>query len=397
MSGTKRARVRPNRRLQIRSECENLKLLRGQWEAIPEAAEVRSLVALGHRLTESVRSATKTNPERSAIDARASSILAQVDRQQQRLEPFYAAAAALDRVVENVGQTPGEIIERQFSDIQSQIRAAWQTANQMYSEALQDAAELRAGLQELELWSRRIRGDSASATADRNLTVKQIQERLANEARLTEVSRRLKHLISADGPWDERAAWLSNKSQPKQLQEAYDQTDRWLKEGNALEAEASIEAAVALRTSMLEDEARNRADAQWAFRIARAISRALCPRDEGGRALPGGYDEPTAVRIAADDPLQGVRIRADAPNESGKGNITVDILLDGRVAFEIDNIPDGEAAICAEVIRNMANRLADQEMNLEVTDWGPLLPARQSESVQIPKQIQTQREQQRER
>ena len=53
-----------------------------------------------------------------------------------------------------------------------------------------------------------------------------------------------------------------------------------------------------------------------------------------------------------------------------KGNIRVDLHIDGTTVFDVENVPDGEEQVCRNMVTSIAEAISKEDMNLEVKDWG---------------------------
>lgn len=93
--------------------------------------------------------------------------------------------------------------------------------------------------------------------------------------------------------------------------------------------------------------------------IADSIMQALCDTD---------YDDPSYYLKEEDNQLSDLCVVAAAPG--GVGNMKLRIELSGHVSFEVDNIPDGREQLCIDSIRKMQEKLVEDEVRFDVTDWG---------------------------
>ncbi len=137
--------------------------------------------------------------------------------------------------------------------------------------------------------------------------------------------------------------------------------EQLLTEGDVAATEAMLERATLCREEIERVADTNRRAAARLRSVADAVMQALCDRH---------YDTPVFGVIREGDPLSGIQIRADVPSADGRGNIRIDLHADGRADFEVENVAAGEEETCRAVIGGIAEAVASEGMELEVTDWG---------------------------
>ncbi len=175
--------------------------------------------------------------------------------------------------------------------------------------------------------------------------------------------------------------WLRDRGKLNEYGKLLEQTRQNLRAGMAEEAEKSIVAAEVARETLRQEAAQNREAAARNEVVAEAIMQALCDRN---------YNTPNFGELKSGDPLGGIQIRADVPNRDGKGNLRIDIHLDGRTVFEVENVPEGEEAICKDAVGGVGEAIAGKGLVLEMKDWGRATPGK-SEPLSIRPQQSTQR------
>ena len=99
--------------------------------------------------------------------------------------------------------------------------------------------------------------------------------------------------------------------------------------------------------------------AQQREEISQAIMQALYDTD---------YDTPEYYSYDESDALSDLVVVAAAPG--GVGDVKMRLSINGDVAFEVDNIPEGREQLCVDAVRKMQEKLAQDEVRFDVTDWG---------------------------
>lgn len=103
----------------------------------------------------------------------------------------------------------------------------------------------------------------------------------------------------------------------------------------------------------------NRALYEKRWDLAQSIMQAL---------YDSNYDSPSYYQEREQDALSNFCIVAAAPG--GVGNVRMNVALDGKVSFEVENIPEGREKLCVDAIRSMQDKLTDNGVSFNVTDWG---------------------------
>ncbi len=193
---------------------------------------------------------------------------------------------------------------------------------------------------------------------DPELAMKNIRRK----ALLDEAERRMSRL-SAGVASDKAssAGWLKSSGTWSQFDRLLATARGAANEGEAEAAEEAVSQAEAFRERIIQEAATNREAADRNQRVANAIMQALCDRH---------YNTPNFGNLQGSDPLSGIQIRADVPNRDGRGNIRIDIQLDGTTVFEVENVPEGEERVCRDVIAGVGEALATSGLELKITDWG---------------------------
>lgn len=122
--------------------------------------------------------------------------------------------------------------------------------------------------------------------------------------------------------------------------------------------------------------------------IAEAIMQAL---------YDSNYDTPCYYLQDETDEFSDLCVVAAAPTEVG--NMKMRIGLSGKVSFEVEKVPEGQEAICVEKVRQLQEKLAQDEIKFNMTDWGRAenqnrehLDVTQSRTTTTQRTIQRQRQ-----
>ena len=179
---------------------------------------------------------------------------------------------------------------------------------------------------------------------------------------LADVEKRLDTLTSSKSTEEEQfRKWLSDPKGWEAYVKLLEQTRAHVSDGSAEDAQQSLVSAEAASEALRQEANKNREASKRNEQIAEAIMQALCDRN---------YNTPRFGELREGDPLGGLQIRADVPNRDGKGNLKIDIHLDGRTVFEVENVTMGEERICKDVINGVGDAIAGSGLVLEMKDWG---------------------------
>jgi hypothetical protein len=142
-------------------------------------------------------------------------------------------------------------------------------------------------------------------------------------------------------------------------------------------AEASVANGMEKIRAIVETTAKNKEAAENRLEIARCIMQAL---------YDANYDEPQAYLDDENDELSELHIVASAPGNVA--DMEMQVNLKGDVSFEVKNIPDGQEQLCEGAIKNLQEKLGNDGVVFNVTDWGRADPNRKSKAVKISKTVQ---------
>lgn len=153
---------------------------------------------------------------------------------------------------------------------------------------------------------------------------------------------------------------------PEEVAAAYDQladAGRRIEAGEFAETRQALAALVATLRELHKAAGENRARQEQRQEIANAIMQALYDL---------GYDTPRYEYAEVDaqgreNELSDLSVFAKHPGDVG--DMAMSIHLDGHVALEVKDIPQGKEILCHEQLLGLQNRLG-REIDFEITDWG---------------------------
>jgi hypothetical protein len=206
---------------------------------------------------------------------------------------------------------------------------------------------------------------AAASEAARTLLRKQLAE-LAREPKLG---------------WKELETWTGPGRPMEELRAMIRIAGELIESGDNSAAATKLERVAALRDEVERSAEAARGAAQRLRSVAEAVMQALYDRH---------YNMPLFGAIREGDPMSGIRIRADVPGVDGRGNIKIDLHVDGRADFEVENVPTGEEDLCRSVIGGLTEAVATEGLELEVTDWGRAAGVEPNEEHRLKKQEQVQ-------
>lgn len=124
-------------------------------------------------------------------------------------------------------------------------------------------------------------------------------------------------------------------------------------------AESAVANGMEKIRSIVETTLKNKEAAENRLEIARCIMQAL---DDAN------YDEPQAYLDDENDELSELHIVASAPGNVA--DMEMQVSLEGKVSFEVKNIPDGQEQLCKGAVKNLQEKLENDGVIFDVTDWG---------------------------
>lgn len=405
MSGTKRAVIVPNWRVALELQCRWAE----QWlEAVPlpptlaeVQQELKAARATARKLTETAGASGATEKVAS-LRAEAEKLRGNLDLLLQRQNPRWTATEAEVATVRRqlaesrrliAGSAGGNTLQKANSDLHLSVKRA----NASLEDLSAEVAQVNRLRRELKLWNERISKQTAAprhkeAAAGRPTTppppdpqaVRQEIAQQAAEATTREGLNRLCATIGADqttvegrllhsARWDEYCALLKA-------------AEAALASKDCSRAQDTLDQASSLRSTLLNEARANAAALERNQQVAEAIMEALCDHH---------YNLPKYGDLKAGDPLAGIQIRADVPSSDGKGNVRVDLKLDGQAVFHLENVPKGEEVLCRRFLGQMGNALSAQGLELRLEkSWAGSSTDEPTTIVEVPKDREPQRERQ---
>jgi hypothetical protein len=363
--------------------------------------ELKSARATARKLTETA-GASEATEKAASLRAEAEKLRGDLDLLLQRQNPRWTATEAEVATVRRqlaegrrliAGSAGGNTLQKANNDLHLSLKRANASLEGLSAEV----ARVNRLRRELQLWNERISKQTAApphkeAAAGRPTTppppdpqaVRQEIARQAAEASALEGLYRLSATLGADrtavegrllhaARWDEYCALL------KAAEEALAFKD-------CSRAQYTLDQASTLRSTLLNEARANAAALERNQQVAEAIMEALCDHH---------YNLPKYGDLKAGDPLAGIQIRADVPGSDGKGNVRVDLKLDGQAVFHLENVPKGEEALCRRFLGQMGNALSAQGLELRMEKpWAGSSTDEHTTIVEVPKEREPQRERQ---
>lgn len=404
MSGTKRGVIVPSWRAALELQCRWAQ----QWlESVslpPTLAELQQELkaarATARTLTETAGSSGAAEKTASLL-AEAEKLRGELDLLVQRQKSRWAATEAEVATVRRqlaegrkliAGSASGATHQQANTDLHLSLKRA----NASLEGIGTGVAQVNRLRRELQLWNARIAKQTAAPPGNESAAGRPtappppdpeaVRQEIARQAAETAARGGLDRLgatLSADrtavegrllnaGRWDDysnllkaAAAALSAKDCPR--------------------AQDTLDQAAALRSTLLNEARANAAALERNQQVAEAIMGALCEHH---------YNLPKYGDLKEGDPLSGIQIRADVPGSDGKGNVRVDLKLDGQAVFHLENVPQGEEALCRRFLGRMGNALSAQGMELQMEKpWAGGSGDEPATIVKVPDR-ETQRERQ---
>lgn len=251
----------------------------------------------------------------------------------------------------------------QLSSIESGLRKAAAVVDDSRKVAEQAMRRIARQRAELEAYHKLSVKDTAAQDADRGgADLGNSAKAAADAAARMELRHQLAKLAQApEGGWEELEKWAGPGRPLDGLRAMLRSADELVARGEIVAALTCLERVASRREEIERGAETNRAAAGRLRSVADAVMQALCDRH---------YNMPRFGEMKEGDPTSGIRIRADVPSADGCGNIRIDLHADGRADFEVENVPTGEEEVCRTIIGGLAEAVATEGLELEVTDWG---------------------------
>ncbi len=395
MSGPKCGYIRPSFRGSLRSACTTTSRACSRWgtplvidELEKELKEARRQCRDARDATEKQNVSPRIGELLDRMDARREDLVLLLKEERHKLEQAQVARQVLDQELKSGSLAAGDLraSESRLGTAEANLNRAHHDAEAANSAARSAVQRFQKGLRELQLWRAEVEQDLKPRQTSLGNPVPEeslqaVQERLAREVELAALKEEVSKLeVEPEGGWDEVRRWLKSQATVEECLQQLKAARGQLEAGNLVTARSAIERAESQRAAAIAEAEQNRQNSERTQQIADAIMQALCDRN---------YDTPKFGLMKEGDPLSGIQVRADVPNRDGCGNLRVDIHLDGRTEFEIENVVEGEEKLCRDVLGGLSAALAHEGLELDITDWGRAKDAhpRPDEGVKIPTKV----------
>ena len=373
MSGPKTGHISLTPRALFEQQSQQLQKWLLQQASIPELREIESEIKAARSLSKTLREANVL-PHAELLNA--------ADQCREQLSLFVnqlraewpnvtRAITHLRDELEATKRRVGSISSDDWSSRTQAIRAAGGAARKAVKEVEKDHKRIGSQRHQLGMLMQKVKtllspsdagAQPHSSTSTGSKPEKVDLNKIRRAAFAAELLQRLEKLKKTYVETEEQVKpWVAENQQwtycGKLLEQAQNELDR----GAVEDAEKKVVAAEASLEDLSKKAIENREAAHRNEQIADAIMQALCDRN---------YNTPIFGALEEGNQLGGIQIRADVPHRDGKGNLRIDLHLDGRTVFEVENIADGEESICKDVITGVGDALAGAGLALDMTDWG---------------------------
>lgn len=376
MSGTKRGVIVPNWRVGLELQCGWAEQWLESASLPPTLAEVQQELKAARATARTFADASGSsgaNEKVTSLLNGAEKLRGELDlllqRQKSRWTATEAEADSLHRQLAEArkliaGPSDGNTLQRATNDLHLSLKRADASLEAIRTEV----AKVNRLRRELQLWNARITKQTAAPAHRETVANRPNAPAPADpEAVRQEIAQQAAEAAAREGLKNLGATLTSDRSavEGRLLNAArWDEYSALLKDAEAAlaskdfpRAQDTLDKASALRTTLLNEARANAAALERNQQVAEAIMEALCEHH---------YNLPKHGDLKEGDPLSGIQIRADVPGSDGKGNVRVDLKLDGQAVFHLENVPQGEEALCRRFLGQMGNALSEQGMELRM-------------------------------
>ncbi|WP_373649441.1 hypothetical protein [Schlesneria sp. DSM 10557] len=376
MSGPKYGYIRPSFRGSLRSACTTISRACSRWGTPLAIDELEKELKEARRQCRELRVAAEKQNVSPRIgelldrmDARREDLVLLFQEEGRKLEQAQVTRQVLDQELKSGSLAAGDLraSESHLGTAEANLNRAHRDAEAANSAARPAVQRFQNGLRELQLWRSEVeqvlkpRHASLGKPAPEE-SLQAVQERLGREVELAALKEEVSKLeVEPEGGWDAVRRWVTSQATIEECLQQLKAARCQLEAGNIGRARSAIERAKSQRAGAIAEAEQNRQNSERTQQIADAIMQALFDRN---------YDSPKYGLMKDGDPLSGIQVRADVPNRDGRGNIRVDIHLDGRTEFEIENVVEGEEKLCRDVLSGLSESLVHEGLELDITDWG---------------------------
>jgi hypothetical protein len=397
MSGPKTGHISLTPRALFDQQCQQLENWLMQQASTPDLSVLESEIKAARGLSNVLREASY-NDQAELLDAAnecREELSLFVNQRRAEWPEITKAIAQLKEQLEAAKRLTDP--DSNFSDWSGQtraIRAAGGAARKAVQKAESDLKRVGALRHQLDMLMKQVKTAVAPSApeAKRDLSTsigptreKVDLKKIRRAALAAELDRRLERLRATSVEIDGHVKpWVAGNQRWTHYEKLLEQAKNELDRGALEEADKNIAASEAGLEELRKEAAENREAANRNEQIADAIMQALCDRN---------YNTPIFGELEEGNQLGGIQIRADVPHRDGKGNLRIDLHLDGRTVFEVENIDEGEESVCKDVINGVGAALAGSGLALDMTDWGRAHRAQnQQRSIIVPETTRMEKE-----
>lgn len=181
----------------------------------------------------------------------------------------------------------------------------------------------------------------------------------------------------------ELARWTGEDDAVSRAYSRHDAAAKMIDSEQFAEAENEIAASLAELRRIAEKAEKNKIASEQRSALTDVIMNALYEQ---------GYDAPTYYytqqkQDGSDIEFSDLTIFAKAPGERGDMRMNID--LDGKVKLEVEGIAEGEETVCHRLIQDLQQGVAG-EIDFQMTDWGRAANVDTNAKVAVRQQEKTQ-------
>lgn len=374
MSGPKTGHISLTPRALFEQQSQQLENWLLRHASLPELSEIESEIQAARSLSNTLR---ETN------DPHHAELLNAADQCREQLSLFVnQRRAEWPNITRAITHLRGELEASKrrvgsvssfndWSSLTQAIRAAGGAARKAVKEGEKDHKRIGAQRHQLSMLMQKVNtalspsaagGQPHSPTSTGSKPDKVDLNKIKRDAYAAELLQRLEKLKKTCVETEEQVKpWLAKNQQWTCCKKLLEQAQNELDHGAVEDADKKVVTVEEILEELIKEAIENREAAHRNEQIAAAIMQALCDRN---------YNTPIFGALEEGNQLGGIQIRADVPHRDGKGNLRIDLHLDGRTVFEVENIANGEESVCKDVITGVGAALVGAGLALDMTDWG---------------------------
>jgi len=374
MSGPKTGHISLTPRALFEQQSQQLENWLLQQASVPELSRIESEIKAARSFSNTLREANGPHHAEllNAADQCREQLSLFVNQRRAEWPNITRAITHLREELEASKRRVGSISSfNDWSSLTQAIRAAGGAARKAVKEVEKDHKRIGSQRHQLSMLMQKVKtalSPSAAGTQPHSSTTTGMKpdkvdlNKIKRDAFAAELLQRLEKLKKTYVETEEQVKpWVAQNQQWTHCEKLLEQAQNELDRGAVEDADKKVVAAEASLEELSKEAIDNREAAHRNEQIADAIMQALCDRN---------YNTPIFGTLEEGNQLGGIQIRADVPHRDGKGNLRIDLHLDGRTVFEVENIADGEESVCKDVITGVGAALARAGLALNMTDWG---------------------------